>query len=131
MANELFSNIFEQHQSFLAPLVKANQQVIADLGKVVDFQLKAWQAYTDLGLERLKATTEVRDPESLQKFISDQFDVVGTLAQKLMTDAQAPVRLTAGIRAELGELAQETVGGLGEESAQTTHEVKGVARKKA
>lgn len=97
MDNITFSNIFEQYQSFLNPVVKANRLTVASLEKLVSFQVAAWQSYVDLGLTQLKAAAEVNDPRSLQKFVSDQVEAANVMPQKWLDDARTFADLNTGL----------------------------------
>jgi phasin family protein len=72
-------------------------------------QLEIAQNYIDIGVEQLKALTEVKDPESLQAFIAKQVDVTRNVGEKLIADTQAIVELGQEFNAETQKLAQDSL----------------------
>lgn len=112
MSNELLNKVLEQSQSFVAPVVKANKLAVANLEKLVAFQLNALESYVALGLDRLKAAAEVSDVNSLQAFVNGQVEAASVLRQKLIDDTQALVDLGTGFKAEFDKLAEENVAEL-------------------
>lgn len=117
MDNITFSNIFEQYQSFLNPVVKANKLTVASLEKLVSFQVAAWQSYVDLGLTQLKAAAEVNDPRSLQKFVSDQVEAANVMRQKWLDDARTFADLNTGFADEFGRLVRDNAAELNDKTA--------------
>ena len=128
MANTPFFNVFEQSQDFVAPVVKANQAAVANVEKLVAFQLNALQSYADLGISRLKAAAEVSNPQDLQAFFQGQVEAANVLRQKGLEDAKALAELVAGIQAEFAAKAQDNVT---EFSGKATKAVKETADKTA
>jgi phasin family protein len=109
MANAPFVNVFEQYQDFVAPVVKTNQQVVANVEKLVSFQIDALQAYVDFGVSRLKAAAEVSNPQDLQAFLKDQVEAANVLREKGQNDAKALAELIAEFQAEFNARAQENI----------------------
>lgn len=117
MANARFLDTAEQYQSFLNPVVKANKLAVANLEKLVSFQVNAMQSYVELGLDWLKAAAEVSDPKSLQAFFSGQAEAANVVRQKLLDDAKALADLNAEFTAEFDKLVRDNVAELGDKTA--------------
>lgn len=117
MDNITFSNVFEQYQSFLNPVVKTNKLTVANLEKLVSFQVAALQSYVDLGLKQLKAAAEVNDPKSLQKFVSDQVEATNVVRQKWLDDVRTLADLSTGFADEFGRLARDNAAELNDKTA--------------
>lgn len=117
MDNITFSNVFEQYQSFLNPVVKTNKLTVANLEKLVSFQAAALQSYVDLGLKQLKAAAEVNDPKSLQKFVSDQVEATNVVRQKWLDDVRTLADLSTGFADEFGRLARDNAAELNDKTA--------------
>jgi phasin family protein len=126
MYNELFPNLFDQPQSYVAPFVKANKLAVSNLEKLVAFQMSALQSYVDMGLGQCKLAAEITNLQECQEFFSRQLDVAGALRQKVMDDAKALADLSAGFKADFDKLAEENISEL---STQATP--KGTTRKAA
>ena len=108
MSNELFTNVLSQTPELPTAVVKANKLAAANLEKLTTWQIKTVKSYIDLGLDRLKAATEVTDSESLQAFYKDQLEVAKTVQEKLVDDSKALGELSAAIKADLEKLVQES-----------------------
>ena len=93
--------------SLPAPLIKANKLWVTDLEKLIKFQLKMVQSHMEIGLNQLKAATEIENVKSLQSFLSGQLDAANVLRQKLMDDAKALVDLSTSFKADFDALVKE------------------------
>lgn len=131
MANAPFVNIFEQSQDFVAPVVKANKQAVANLEKLVSFQVNALQSYADLGIERLKAAAEVNNPQDLQAFLKGQVEAANALRQKGQADAKALAELISGFQAEFNAQVQDNVAEVGSKATEVTKKATRKATKAA
>lgn len=120
MANAPFVNVFEQYQDFVAPVVKTNQQVVANVEKLVSFQIDALQAYVDFGVSRLKAAAEVSNPQDLQAFLKDHVEAANILRQKGQNDGKALAELITGFQSEFNARAQENVTEVSNKVAEIT-----------
>lgn len=123
MDNQPVSTVLEQYQSFLNPVVKANKLAVANLEKLMSFQVAAWRSYVDLGLDQLRATAEVNDPNSLQSFFSDQVKATDAVRQKWLDDTKAFVDLSTGFANEFGKLAQDNAVELNDQAAKAVGQV--------
>ncbi len=106
MNNEMLNKMLEQSQSFVAPVAKTNQLAVANLEKLVAFQLNALESYVALGLDRMKAAAEISDVNGFETFVNGQVEAANVLRQKLIDDTQALVDLGAGFKAEFEKLAE-------------------------
>lgn len=131
MANAPFFNVFNQSQDFVNPVIKTNQMAVANLEKLVSFQVNALQSYVDLGINRLKAAAEVRNPQDLQDFFKGQVEATNVLRQKGQEDAKALVELFAGFQAEFNKQAQENVTEVNKKVAEVTKKTTKKATKAA
>ncbi|MBF7052516.1 phasin family protein [Halomonas sp. KAO] len=61
--------------------------------KLVNAQLEATRAYTDLNLAQLRRLTEVKDAEGLKSYVEGQQDVAKQLTERLKGDAEKVVAL--------------------------------------
>jgi phasin family protein len=108
MSNEYFANL----QSVAAPVVQGNKLAVANLEKLVAFQLSAVQSYVDLGIARMKAATEVNGPQDAQAFVNGQVESANAFRTKLMEDAKALADLFAGFKGEFEKFAKENMSEL-------------------
>jgi len=109
MYEEMFSKNFAQAETLLEPVMKTNKLAISNLEKLVSFQMSAMQAYVDLGLEQLRAATEINSPQTLQAFMSKQVETSNVVRQKMLDDTKALVDMGNGFKDELTKLAEANV----------------------
>ncbi|MDQ2696821.1 MAG: phasin family protein [Pseudomonadota bacterium] len=117
MSNDVFVNVNKQVQNALAPVVQVNRVAVANLEKLVEFQLQTLPSYVELGLGQLKAAAEVTEPQALQAFYASQVEVARTLRQKLVADSKALAKLGNDFVAEVSALARESVAKAAPEAA--------------
>ena len=108
----------EQAQKFVAPVVKANQQAVANLEKLVGFYQNILPGYVDLGVARLKAAAEVADVKDLQGFYNGQVEAARTLNEKLVADSKALAELVNGFASDYQKLARDSVAELSPKAPQ-------------
>lgn len=131
MANASFFNIFNQSQDFVSPVIKTNQLAVANLEKLLSFQVDVLQSNVDLGINRLKAAAEVSNPQDLQDFFQGQAEVANVLRQKGQEDARALVELITGFQAEFNSQAQDNVTEASNKVAEVTKKTTRKATKAA
>ena len=120
MYNELFANATNQIPALPANLLKANKLAVANIEKLATWQIASVKSYIDLGLDRLKAATEVTDVKSLQTFYNDQVKAVSALPQKVLEDSKTLANLGAGIKTDFEKLTKDTIAELSSKTTKTT-----------
>ena len=70
MYQEIIEIYTAQAEKLFAPAQQFARLSLSNSEKLYALQLEIAQSYVDLGVEQLKALIEVKDPESLQAFIS-------------------------------------------------------------
>ena len=101
--NKNFANV----EKMLDPMVKANKLVVANMEKLVNFNMVTMQSYVDMSLEQMKAASEINNPQALQAFWSKQAETANALRQKMMDDAKALADMGNGMKEEFSKLAEE------------------------
>jgi phasin family protein len=111
---DLFSPLL-QNSPFLqnttalpAPMIKANKLLVAELERLVNFQMGVMRYYVDMVMNQLKAAAEISDINSLQDFCKGQVEVTNKVRQRMMDDAKALADLGTGFKADLDALAKES-----------------------
>ena len=112
MANVNVFPFAEQGQQFVAPVVKANQQAVANLEKLVNFYQGILPGYVELGLGRLKAAAEVSDVKGLQEFVNGQVETAKVFNDKVVADGKALAELVNGFAGDYQKLAKDSVAEL-------------------
>lgn len=88
------------------------------LEKLVNVQLEATKAYTELGLQQARAALEIREPKDLENYVQGQQEVVRTLGERVKGDAEMVVALNREFAEKAQQLAQESATGLGKAARQ-------------
>jgi phasin family protein len=109
MQSDLFTNLFSQSQPLLDTLVKANKLAIAEFEKLAALQTSTLSSYVDLCLAQLKAVSEIKDPQGVQNFYSEQLKALSTLSNKLIEDSQTLAQLGVDIRNDFSKLVEESL----------------------
>ncbi len=104
---DLFSPLL-QNAALPAPMVKANKLLVAELERLVNFQVGVMKYYTEMVLNQLKAAAEISDGNSLQEFVKAQADVANTIRDRMVTDAKSLTELGMGFKADFDTLAKDS-----------------------
>lgn len=107
MYQELFGKGTAQLEDLMVPARKFQGLVVDHFGKLADFQMDALRAYTDMGLEQLRAVKKIDDAKSFQDYVAGQSKVAKTLSEKLSQDVNTLTALSKNFGAEVQKLAQE------------------------
>lgn len=106
---DMFSKYFENTNALPTQVVKTNELLVNEFDKLMTFQMKVLQSYINMNFNQLKAVASVKDPKSLQDFLSEQGKRVHTLQEKMMADAKALAELSMGFKDSLDDLAKESM----------------------
>ncbi|MDX1655120.1 MAG: phasin family protein [Candidatus Competibacteraceae bacterium] len=127
MNNDLINEMMVQFQSLTGPVVKTNKLMVANLEKLVSFQLDSLQGYVNLTVERLKAAAEVQDVKGMQDFVAGQAETLNVVRQKMLDDAKALADMGAGFKAEFDKLAEENAAELNDKVTKLSNTAKKAA----
>lgn len=116
MKNDFLENLNEQAKKMYEPLAKMNQVMLKNAERMTEFSLNTLKNYSEMGLNHLKHASEVKSPESATDFSAKQTELVNTISQQILQDAQ---RLT-----ELGNaLRDDVMSVLGDAYSKATADV--------
>ena len=108
----MYKDLLPNVDMFVAPVVKTNKLAVANLEKLVAFQISSLQTYVDISLAQMKSAAEVSNLQELQAFYKSQMDVAANLRQKVMDDFKALTDLGNGFKDDFTKLAEENVSEL-------------------
>lgn len=91
-------------ESYLAPVKAINELTIKNLEKVVNHQVKSFKDNAKIGVDSLKAASEIKDVEGWKSYLSSQLDIARSSSETLVSDARA--------FAELGQEYSNEVRGI-------------------
>jgi phasin family protein len=106
---DMFSKYFENTHALPSQMIKTHQLFVKELEKLMMFQMNVLQSYMDMNLNQLKAVANVKDPKSLQDFLSDQGQAAHTLRENMMDDAKTLAELTMGFKDNLDDLVRDSM----------------------
>lgn len=115
--NDRYADLAEHYPSLLAPVAKVNKLAIADLEKLIAFQMSTWTSYVDLSLGEFKAATDITNFKDLQSFYNRQLEFSSVFHKKVVDDATALFELSNSLRNEFVKLAEEYSGELAAKAA--------------
>jgi phasin family protein len=99
--------------------------------KLVNAQLDATKAYTDVNMAQLRSLVEVKDAEGLKTYLEGQQQVAQDLSERLKGDAEKFVALQQDFVQESQKLTEGSVKQAQESAQQATKSVKEAAPKAA
>lgn len=109
MYDELLKSWSGNTEQYLEPSKKMAELALTNAEKAFAMQMNLAQGYFDLAMKQMKAMLEVKDPASLQAFLSQQAEVAKSVSEKVVADAQAVAELNAEAGAEVKKLAEESI----------------------
>ena len=107
MNTNILSTMTEQSKNMMAVAQELNNLAVAEVEKVTALQLASLQNYADLGVNQLKGAAAVNDLESLRAYLSTQPELLKSVGEKMVADAQALTK----IGVEFGVEAQKVLQG--------------------
>lgn len=117
---EAFDKVFAQTETWMKPMVSANQMAVTNFEKIVSFQMKALQKYVDMGLDQMKAAAEVDSPKAFQAYMGKQMETANTVRQHMMDDFKALTEMGNDIKEDYTKLAENSVQDMKEAVNKTT-----------
>lgn len=117
MYEKLLAQLSEQSQKMAQPINEITSLTVDYIEKLSQFQVNAVKAYTDLGLDQLKNMTAVKDPESLQAYITKQREMAAQMGKKIADDAKTLAQLGEVFAEDIQNLARKDLARLTEFTA--------------
>jgi phasin family protein len=117
MYEKLLSQLSEQSQKMAEPINEITTLTVDYIEKLSQFQVNAVKAYTDLGLDQLKNVAAVKDPETLQAYVSKQSEMAAQVGKKLADDAKTLAQLGEVFAEDIQNLAKRDLARLTEFTA--------------
>lgn len=111
MQDKMLDNFNQQTRRFFEPMRKLNSVMLGNMEKMTEYQLEAMKRYSQMGTERMRSASEIKDVRDLQEFGAQQAEIMRELSQQMMEDAQAMGEMSQQFRSELeklfGEVSQQ------------------------
>jgi len=110
MTNQTVNQINEQFETYFgAPARAFAELTISHVEALVNAQVEASKAYTDVSLQQLRKALEIKAPQDVQGYIQSQQDVAKELGERFKGDAEKVVALNRQFTEEARKLTQQNV----------------------
>ncbi|ABE59811.1 MULTISPECIES: phasin family protein [Chromohalobacter] len=107
MQDKMFSAFSEQTRGFFEPMRKFNGLMLDNMERMTEYQLDAMKRYSQLGVERMRAASEVKDAEGMRDFTTQQADMLNALSKQMLEDARAMADISLKFKSELEDMMAE------------------------
>lgn len=118
-----FLNQFNQFsgdtQKMFEPLTKLNQVFVKNAEMMTEFSLNTMKSYSEMGLENMRQVAGITSPEAAKDFSEKQTEMLNTISQKMLADAQRMTDLGSSMHDEVMKVMSD-VQGQTNEQMQTT-----------
>ena len=96
-------------ENYLAPVKAINELTIKNLEKVVNHQVKSFKENAKIGVDSLKAASEITDVESWKAYVTSQLDVARNASESLVSDARAYAEMGQEYTSEVRAIVENAV----------------------
>ena len=110
MYPNIFPMFIDQSKSFMPPVQKLKDLAIANVEKLVAFQVESVRSYADLGVAQWKEASKVNDPESFMDYLAKKSEHMFRVGDQAMADANKACQLGVDFVSDSQKMAQESVG---------------------
>lgn len=111
-------------EQFLAPIEKLVTLNTNHFDKLLEAQKKAAENYASVTKERMKAATEISDPETLARFVTDQMALAQSSYENMVANSRSMFEAMTGYNAEVIRLFQESTKQLQQEVKKALEDTK-------
>ncbi len=109
MYTEAFKSFTDQAEKTLTPLTRFNKLMAKNIEQLTELQLNAVRAYSELGVNQIKAAAEIKDVTSLASFNSHQLATMAKVSEQVSEDSKKMQDLAQEFKNELDNLVSENV----------------------
>lgn len=110
MTNPTINQFNEQFDKFFGGPARAFAELTVNhMESMVNSQVEASRAYTDLSLKQIRSAMEVKAPQDVQSFIQGQQEVAKEFGERMKGDAEALVNMNRQFAEEAQKLTQANV----------------------
>jgi len=109
MYTDFFKTFTDQTEKSLAPYVKFNKLVAKNVEVLTALQMNAMKTYSELGLNQMKAASEIKDVTSLTAFNSQQMAVLSQFSQQMIDDSNKLQAIAKEFKEDVEQLTSENL----------------------
>lgn len=109
-----FMNQFNQFngdaQKMFEPWTKLNQAFLKNAEMMTEFSLNTIKSYSEMGLENMRQVAGIDSPESAKDFSDKQAEMLNTISQQMLADAQRMSELGSSMHDEVMKVMGDVQG---------------------
>jgi len=110
-------------EKILEPIDKLVELNINHFDKLIDAQKKAAEQYAKVTRERMQQAQEIRDPEALARFVTDQMALAQSSYENMVASSRSLFESLTGYNAEVIQLFQESTQDIQDEVQKALKEI--------
>lgn len=115
MSNPTINQVNEQFEKFFGGPARAFAELsINHVEALVNGQVAASKAYTDLGIQQVRKALEIKAPQDVQGYLQGQQDVAKELGERIKGDAENVIELNRKFAQQAQKLSQQNVQAVSE-----------------
>ncbi len=100
------ANTFEE---LLTPVKQLNELTLKNIEEIASIQVKAIEENAKISMDTLKASTEIKDIDSLNNFIQEQASTAQNIANNAIEDSKEIAKLTESYTNNVKELVEKSI----------------------
>ena len=100
----------ENAQKMFQPWTKLNQAFLKNAEMMTEFSLDTIRTYSEMGLDSMRQIAQIDSPESAKNFSSQQAEILNTISQKMLVDAQRMTELGSSMQDEIMQVMSDVYG---------------------
>ena len=100
----------ESAQKMFEPWTKLNQAFLKNAEMMTEFSLNTIKTYAEMGLDNMRQVSEIDSPEAAKDFSSKQAEMLNTISQKMLADAQRMTELGSSMHDDVMKVMSEVQG---------------------
>ncbi|NLS12128.1 phasin family protein [Vibrio sp. SM6] len=109
MYTDFFKTFSDQTEKSLEPYFKFNKLMTKNVEVLTELQLSAARTYSEMGLNQLKAASDVKDITSLAAFNSQQLGALTKLSQQMLDDSNKLQAIAKEFKDDVEQLTSENM----------------------
>lgn len=128
---DYFNQFNENTQKMLQPWSKLNKAFVKNAEMMTEFSLDTMRSYSEMGLENMRQVADIGSPETAKDFSNKQVEMLNSISQKMLADAQRLTDLGNSMQDEIMKVMGEVYGQTNEQLQATMQQTADQATKTA
>lgn len=100
----------ESAQKMFDPWTKLNQDFLKNAEMMTEFSLDTMKTYAEMSLENMRQVSKIDSPEAAKDFSNKQAEMLNTISQKMLADAQRMTELGSNMHNDVMKVLGEVQG---------------------